>query len=875
EMLRAGLAKPRIVSLPTEGQPGPTEGQPGPKPSLPPEGRAEHRQNVLWKFRLVPEGDQPAFPPPPPFRAQATEEDYHLHVRPDQILAWAKGPAGLFYAGQTLCQLLRANRSSEDRMACLVIEDWPSLRWRCFQDDMTRGPSTKLPSLQRSLQLGAYFKHNLWTYYMEYQYAFRKDPDIGPPDGSLRPEELKDLAASAKKYYTDILGNQQSFGHFGWILRHEKYAHLRETPDVLTPVREETYQLLDDLYSEVCPLLPFEMFNVCCDETWGLGKGPSKELAEKIGVGGVYVQHIRRIHAILRDKYKKRMMMWGDIILQHPDQLEQIPKDVVMLTWGYGPAESFEHQIIPFQKAGYEFFVCPGISNWSRILPDFDVAVKNIQNFVRDGAKHGALGMLNTDWEDDGEALQGYRWHGHAWGGECAWNAGVTRPEDFQRRIGAVLFGERGDHFGQAITLLAQTHRLPGMDGMNNRRFWQNDFPPARQPAAIRKSADRLLALVRPAIEHLQACRKEATANADLLDSFLHGARRMERIGQRMLDGLEAAQLYEKAYTAPADAVQERLALLEKVEHLVRRNRDAHQALGEEFSRLWLADCKPYALDWTMKRYQQMVRWYDELLTKLAEAQKAAQEGRALPSPETIGILRPPTDSRRTRPHRVEAQALEAESAWLVPEASHRMGLRIGAGRAARRQLPVQVDLLLPAELANGAVRAFALVGPAKPAGSSPAAADSGIREIPAQLDPIPETTGQVRLTMLLPGPIPQGGEARLWVYLGLPRGQEGSAKTAAKAEKSAHAAALSGWAEKPSPPNPSPSKAALQADPYLEGVRMYPGPNGAVWMENSRIRVLLGPEGAHLYRWEPKALGGRDMTYPGEQGWTGFGDVG
>lgn len=650
EMVRAGLKKPRPI----------------PFSSKDPHGSPFKH---LWMFRLVGEGPtKTPLPQPPSFRPQATHEDYHLQITPEQIIAWAKGPAGLFYAGQTLCQLLRANRLPGDRLPCLVIEDWPSLRWRCFQDDMTRGPSTKLSSLQRSIQLGAYFKHNLWTYYMEYQYAFRKHPDIGPPNGSLQPEELKALVEFAKKYHIEILGNQQSFGHFGWILRREKYAHLRETSDVLTPVREETYQLLDDLYSEVCPLLPFPWFNVCCDETWGLGKGPSKELAQKIGVGGVYVQHIRRIHAILRDKYKKRMMMWGDIILQHPDQLEQIPKDVIMLTWGYGPAETFEHQIIPFQKAGYEFFVCPGISNWSRILPDFDVAMKNIQNFVRDGAKHGALGMINTDWEDDGEALQGYRWHGHAWGGECAWNAGATRPEDFQRRIGAVLFGERGDHFGQAITLLAQTHRLPGMDGMNNRRFWQNDFPPARQPAAIRKSADRLLALVRPAIEHLQACRKEATANADLLDSFLHGARRMELIGQRMLDGLEAAQLYEKAYTAPADLVQERLALLEKVEHIVRRNRDAHEALGKEFARLWLADCKPYALDWTMRRYGQMVKWYDDLLARLAEAKKAAQEGRALPSPETVGLLRPPTDSRRIRPQRVEAQTLEPESAWLVPE---------------------------------------------------------------------------------------------------------------------------------------------------------------------------------------------------------------
>ena len=87
------------------------------------------------------------------------------------------------------------------------------------------------------------------------------------------------------------------------------------------------------------------------------------------------------------------------------------------------------------------------------------------------------------------------------------------------------------------------------MQGMINSRFWENDFAPALQPGGDSvASASNLLAVVRPAIAHLEACRKEAVANQPVLDAFLFGARRMERIGQRMLDGLEAAQLYEQAY---------------------------------------------------------------------------------------------------------------------------------------------------------------------------------------------------------------------------------------------------------------------------------------------------------------------------------------
>lgn len=749
----------------------------------------------------VPEGESP--------------ERYALQITPDAVVCTAASDAGLFYGVQTVAQLIRANRRGTS-LPCLVIADWPSLRWRCFQDDLTRGPSSRLETLQREVALGAGLKMNLFTYYMEHQFAFQKHPLIGPKDGSLEPGELQALVEFGRQRWLDILGNQQSFGHFEDILQHEPYKDLAETPSLLSPVKEESYQLLDDLYSEVCPLLPFPWFNVCCDETWGLGTGPSKPLADKIGVGGVYVAHIRRVHDLLKGKHQKRMMMWGDIILEHPDHLREVPSDTIMLTWGYGARESFDDQIEPFARSGYEFFVCPGVSNWNRILPDFAVATTNIRHFVRDGVKYGTIGMLNTAWDDDGESLNATQWHGYAWGAECAWNASTTDPEVFNRRVGAVLFGEPGDHFGQAIALLGQTHALPGMRGMNNQRFWQDDFLPKAPEAAIRATADRLLALVRPAIEHLEACRKEATVNADLLDSFLHGARRMELIGQRMLDGCEAVNRYGDAAGKPPG---EGLAELDKILALVRTNRDAHAALGKEFERLWLAESKPHALDLTTRRYAEMVARYDALLAALTSARAAAARGETMPSPEEIGLAMPESLTRRTRPHQILSAPLAGDAPWAVPEATHRIGLVIGAGESDRHQLPIEIEVSLPAKLFGTPVRAFAFHG------DSP-------QEIPAQIDTT-SSPGRGRLVMVLPGPLPHGQEARVHVYLGLP-----SFPLAATAVST------------------RPADGAMQ------------------WLENDRVRLLLGPEGGHIYRWEVKALGNRDLTMPGERDWAGFCDT-
>ena len=753
-------------------------------------------------------GEWPALPP------GENPERYSLQVRADEVVCAAATPAGLHHGLQTLRQLIRANRRG-NALPGLAIRDWPSLRWRCFQDDMTRGPSSTLDTLKFEAALGSYLKLNLMTFYMEYQYAFAKHPKIGPPDGSLTPQDLAALVNYVKPLHLDLLGNQQSFGHFAAILKHPKYAALRETPDVLTPVREETYQLLDDLYSEVCPLLPFPWFNVCCDETWGLGTGPSKALASKIGVGGVYVRHIRRVHDLLKEKHGKRMMMWGDIILQHPDKLNEIPKDTIMLTWGYDARASFEDQIVPFAKSGYEFFVCPGVNNWSRILPDFGGAVTNIQNFVRDGVKHGALGMINTDWEDDGEAINAVKWHADAWAAECAWNASSTSIDDFNRRIGAVLFGEKGDHFGQAIALLAQTHRLPAMKGMMNSRFWESDFAPKAKPAAVQSAATNLLAVVRPAVQHLEACRSEARGNQQVLDAILYGARRTELIGQRMLDGLEATQLYEKAYetSAGADA-------LAPIEQMVRKNRDAHETMGRQFAALWLSESKPYALDWTLRRYTNTVRQYDALLAKVQTARAAAATGRPLPAPDEIGLAIPKPLSRQVRPRELLSTALAPATPWADRTATHRLGLVIRAVGADRFDLPVEVDLPLSAVLAAKPVRAFVISSNGSP------------REVLTQLDST-RSSGKSRFTMVLPGLLSKDAETPVHLYLG-----------------SKQVPALSG------------------------AVSTSPGSNGMRWIANDRVRLLLGTEGAHIYRWEVKSAANRDLTMPGQTGWAGFSDM-
>ena len=424
--------------------------------------------------------------------------------------------------------------------------------------------------------------------------------------------------------------------------------------------------------------------------------------------------------------------------------------------------------------------------------------------------------MINTDWEDDGEALKAVKWHADAWAAECAWNASTTPLEAFNRRLGAVLFGESGDHFGQAIQGLTRAHRLPAMKNMFNSRFWEPDFAPLARPAVVGSVASNVLAVVRPALEHLQACQREAVCNQHILEVFQFGAQRMELIGQRMLDGLETAQHYAQATRSTAPAAE-----LEQAEQLVRKNRDAHEKLGRQFARLWLAESKPYALDWTLQRYTNTVKAFDTRLRQLSDARSAAASGQPLPTPEAVGLALPEPLFRRLKPQEVLTIPWSPELPWAEPTATHRIGLTIGAGDADRFDLPVEWEMSAPPELAAKPVRAFQV------------SQGQVLKEVPAQMEP-PDSRGKYRCVLVLPGPLAKGTEASVHLYLGLgqaPTGLPGTVSTT-------------------------------------------PATNGSQWLENDQVRLLLSPEGAHLYRWEIKQAANRDLTMPGETGWAGFGDI-
>src|SRR6266702_2513910 len=597
----------------------------------------------------------------------------------------AASDAGMFYALQTVKQLV-TGYGANAMLHTAKIRDWPAMKYRGLDDDLSRGPVTTLEFEKKLIRTIAAYKINLYSPYFEHTAAYVSNPLIAPPGGAISAADAEALVAYARPYHVTIVPEQEAFGHLRNALTLEQYQALAETPHgaVLAPGQAGSIALIKQEFTELAAEYPGPFLHIGADETADLGVGQTKADVDARGLGAVYLDFMQQVVTALQPLHRK-LLFWGDIAQDAPALLKAMPQSfkdsTIALAWVYSPEpKGYARFLTPFTNAGFETWVSPSVHNYRVVYPDNNLTLLNIQEFTRDGQRMGSTGQLNTIWNDDGEGLINQDWYGILFGAAAAWQSGESSIDAFQQSYGEVVHGDMSGALDQAHKELMAAHAVlkdqAKVGDATNNIFWIDPWSKDGQKVAaqvrpythdLRMHAEAALTLIARAravagpnpagastgpatVSTMYDAAEYGAATSglrepDAIDAMELGARRMDFIGLKFQLSDEMAAAYARAIVASTStdrktrgSVNRELGDLNGVNGRIQDLRSGYTLLRDLYESAWLRSNRPYWLRNVLEQYDYTTQIWLARADKVHSVQRQWGDTKTLPAADELGI---------------------------------------------------------------------------------------------------------------------------------------------------------------------------------------------------------------------------------------------
>lgn len=546
-------------------------------------------------------------------------QGYSLAISQHGATIRASTERGIRYGCVTLGQIVMQFGS---RLPLLNIEDWPDFEHRGIMLDVSRDKVPRLETLFALVDLFASWKLNQLQLYTEHTFAYQAHPLVWANASPLTGDEVLQLDAYCRERFIELVPNQNSFGHMERWLQHEPYRQLSEFPNghshfrsdgwlrhlaphihgsSLCPGDPASLELVRSLLDELLPHFASRQVNVGCDETYELTSASSIDQpgrsAARIaddGAGNVYLDFLLKIHADVRQR-GYTMQYWGDIVDEHPELIDRLPKDAIALEWGYEGNHPFDARCRNYREAGIPFYVCPGTSSWGTISGRSNECIANLRGAAQAGINHGAVGYLNTDWGEDGHRqLLPVSYLGFAVGAAFCWDYAANSEIDIPQMLNRHVFYDSNNVLGQLAYDLGNIHESLNINVLNGTvlgaRVMRLPLHLLRESFAL-TDADRQtqIALVRAAID------KTESIASRLPDAKPSGP-----------DGDLIIQEFDLTIRMIKHAC---LRMILALEHSSNIDGNLHEDMTQilvKYRRLWLARNRSGGLDSSLARLEQI-----------------------------------------------------------------------------------------------------------------------------------------------------------------------------------------------------------------------------------------------------------------------------
>ncbi|MFA6242117.1 MAG: glycoside hydrolase family 20 zincin-like fold domain-containing protein [Candidatus Hydrogenedentales bacterium] len=558
--------------------------------------------------------------------AQLGDQGYALVIDANGATLAARSVAGLQFAITTLAQIA-ADRTV---LPGMVVRDWPSLRYRGVQQDVSRGQVPTPETLKRLADVLAEGKMNEFEFYLEHVYKYKAFPDISPPEG-YTPEEAKDFGAHAARAGVEVHPLLQTLGHAYQILSKPQYQHLRIGPCEKTPwimtfdVRKpEAVQMVTTMIDELCETLPGELFNV--DITEIDIDGLQADGLPLDQVTDLVFDYVLKLNEAVKKHGRRLMITQGPLDSQGHlagmgPKLDSLPKDIIIGSYycAGGPYQpAWEKDFPRLHEKGFDFFAQAWIYSHLWLTPWVNRSMEFSDLEVSRGLQYGAIGSTTCDWGDAGHFhFVGEEWLPYLYHGACAWTGAQVDRDYFRRAYAKAVYGLDSDAAIRAMETAsdvnAKTIRVRNKDGketdVSTTFIWEFVHDPFTHPDITRivdpaSVGQSLLDAIAPALATLSEQWPKARRNKDNLEQWIFGLRCYAALGHKLV----ALGHFNDAAIPRKQAADELEAVAQEFE-----------TLQTDFKRLWLAE------DRDNDGFQELVKRFTYTIVPCREKAKTLQ----------------------------------------------------------------------------------------------------------------------------------------------------------------------------------------------------------------------------------------------------------
>ena len=322
----------------------------------------------------------------------SNDEGYFLLINKDGIKIKAIKTAGIFYACQTLLQILFQHYP---KIPFCEIEDYPRFQWRGMHLDVSRH-FFKVSFIKKYIDLLAFHKLNIFHWHLTDDNGWRiqmeKYPELtdicawrnnlehipwnerqgkeseakGIYGGFYSQIEIREIVQYAADRFITIIPEIEMPGHTSEVFAaFPQYSckgkKLTVAPggywpnmDIFCAGNDETFEFLEDILSEVCELFPSEYIHIGGDEANKTFWKECPKCQKRISDEGLKDEKelqswfIRRIEKILLAKGKK-LIGWDEI------SEGGLSKDATVMCWRGDGIEAVKNAVSNGNKA----VMCP------------------------------------------------------------------------------------------------------------------------------------------------------------------------------------------------------------------------------------------------------------------------------------------------------------------------------------------------------------------------------------------------------------------------------------------------------------------------------------------------------------------------------------